>query len=50
KLQQRLLKTFYTARTIIEEQGVNTLFLAVGMLQWYESESSAELRRYYDRA
>ena len=40
ELQRRLLNTYYTARTYIEEQGVNTLYLALGMLQWYESESS----------
>ncbi len=39
-LKKRLLNTYYTARTAIEEQGVNTLYLALGMLQWYESESS----------
>ena len=40
ELQRRLLTTYYTARTAIEEQGVNTLYLALGMIQWYESESS----------
>ena len=40
ELQRRLLNTYYTARTVIEEQGVNTLYLALGMIQWYESESS----------
>ena len=45
ELQRRLLTTYYTARTAIEEQGVNTLYLALGMLQWYESESS-EIPRY----
>ena len=40
ELQRRLLNTYYTARTAIEEQGVTTLYLALGMLQWYESESS----------
>ena len=40
ELQARLLKTHYTARTAIEEQGVNTLYIALGMLEWYESESS----------
>ena len=43
--QKRLLNTYYTARTAIEEQGVNTLYLALGMLQWYESESSDIQRR-----
>ena len=45
ELQKRLLNTYYTARTAIEEQGVTTLYLALGMLQWYESESSDMLRR-----
>ena len=45
ELQRRLLNTYYTARTAIEEQGVTTLYLALGMLEWYESESSDILRR-----
>jgi hypothetical protein len=44
-LQRRLLNTYYTARTNIEEQGVNTLFLAVGMLRWYEADSSDSERQ-----
>jgi len=34
ELQTRLLNTYYAARTFIEEQGVNNLFLALGMLKW----------------
>ena len=45
ELQKRLLNTYYTARTAIEEQGVTTLYLALGMLEWYESESSEIVRR-----
>ena len=45
EFRRRLLNTYYTARTAIEEQGVTTLYLALGMLQWYESESSDMLRR-----
>ena len=45
KLQSRLLSTFYAARTFIEEQGVNVLYLALGMLEWYEDESSDKVRR-----
>ena len=45
ELQRRLLNTYYTARTAIEEQGVTTFYLALGMLEWYESESSELLRR-----
>ena len=44
-LQRRLLNTYYSARTAIEEQGVNTLFLAFGMLNWFESDSSEQKRR-----
>ena len=39
-LQKRLMATYRLARTSIEEQGVNTLYLALGMLEWYESKSS----------
>ncbi|MCI0396870.1 MAG: DUF4011 domain-containing protein, partial [Chloroflexi bacterium] len=44
-LQKRLLNTFYMARTYIEEQGVNVLYLALGMLQWYESSNSNIVRQ-----
>ena len=44
-LQSRLLTTYQTSRTFIEEQGVNTLYLALGMLCWFEDDSSQEKRR-----
>ena len=44
-LQKRLLNTYYTSRSFIEEQGINTLFLVLGMLTWYEADSSQEPRR-----
>ena len=40
KLQRRLLKLFYDARTFEEEQGVNILYLALGFLKWYEDDKS----------
>ena len=40
QLEIRLKNTFRAAHTSIEEQGVNILFLALGILKWYESESS----------
>ncbi|MFL7809676.1 MAG: DUF4011 domain-containing protein, partial [Anaerolineae bacterium] len=43
-LQKRLLNTYYAARTYVEEQGVNTLFVALGMLRWYESPDSETAR------
>ena len=45
ELQSRLSTTKNTAQTAIQEQGVTTLYLALGMLRWYESESSDRLRR-----
>jgi len=44
-LQRRLLATYYAATTSVEEQGVNTLFLALGMQQWREAEASSEFHR-----
>ncbi len=40
RLQKRLLKLFYDARTYQEEQGVNILYLALGFLKWYEDDNS----------
>lgn len=45
QLQARLLQTFYSARTFIEEQGANILYLALGMLDWYEDDTSQTRRR-----
>ncbi|MDE0081455.1 MAG: DUF3320 domain-containing protein [Gammaproteobacteria bacterium] len=39
-LARRLRETFRQARSSIEEQGVNTLYLALGFLRWRESEES----------
>jgi len=39
ELQSRLLSTYHLANTFIQEQGVNTLFLALGMLTWREGDS-----------
>lgn len=40
RLQKKLLKLFYDARTYEEEQGVNILYLAIGFLKWYEDQNS----------
>ena len=45
KLQSRLLSIHNDARTYLEEQGVNILFLALGFLYWYESSTSEEFHR-----
>ncbi|RFS20523.1 DUF3320 domain-containing protein [Chitinophaga silvatica] len=44
-LHTRLLNTYYAARMSIEEQGVNILYLTLGMLQWYEEDNSKEIRQ-----
>lgn len=43
-LDRRLMALFRDARTAEEEQGVNILYLALGFLRWYESDSSEVLR------
>ena len=43
QLQTRLLATFHAARTSMEEQGVNTLYLALGMLSWSEGGRRREV-------
>lgn len=44
KLQTKILNTYYFARTSIEEQGVNLLYLSLGMLNWYENGNKEEPR------
>lgn len=45
RLFLQLLKIRAEAQTYVEEQGVNILFLAIGFLHWFESDSSTEARR-----
>jgi very-short-patch-repair endonuclease len=40
ELDKRLLNSYYIARTYMEEQGVNVLYLVLGMVRWYETDSS----------
>ena len=39
-LQKRLFDIWYDARTFEEEQGVNILYLALGLLRWYDDDAS----------
>lgn len=43
-LQKRLLEIYYEARTMLEEQGVNVLYIALGQLQFKESVDAEESR------
>ncbi|WBO84230.1 DUF3320 domain-containing protein [Hymenobacter yonginensis] len=45
QLESRLLNTYYTARTSLEETGANILYLALGCLTWYETPTSPEPRQ-----
>src|SRR3546814_15333778 len=43
-LQKRLLELYFDARTLEEEQGVNILFLALGVLKWIDPQNAANIR------
>lgn len=44
ELQKSLKKLHRTAKQSIEENGANTLYLALGFLRWYESDLSEKAR------
>lgn len=44
ELQNALKFIYRTARTSLEENGANSLFLALGMLKWYENNKSEQPR------
>ena len=44
ELQDSLKYIYRTARTSLEENGANSLFLALGMLKWYETVKSEQPR------
>ena len=44
ELSKSLKNLYRTAKTSLEENGANTLYLALGLLKWYESERSTKPR------
>lgn len=44
ELERTLKSIFRSAKTAIEENGSNTLFLALGFLRWYETDTSDKAR------
>ena len=44
ELDRRLVSTYRLANSFIQEQGVNTLFLALGMLQWLDNGANSDPR------
>ena len=44
ELSKAVLGLYRTARTALEENGANTLYLALGMLRWFESSRSTKSR------
>ncbi len=45
RLDHKLLHVSRQASTVLEEQGYNALFLALGYLEWFESRASKKGRR-----
>jgi len=45
ELDRRIVHIYRSAKSALEENGANTLFLALGLLKWYESPAS-EMPRY----
>lgn len=45
ELEKRLVHLYRSSRLSLEENGANTLYLALGLLKWYETDVS-ELARY----
>jgi len=44
-LHKRLLSIFHHSRNYIQERGFNILYIALGMLHWYEDDNSDILRK-----
>jgi hypothetical protein len=44
-LAKRIKHIYRTARNNLQETGANTLYITLGMLEWYESETADKLRR-----
>lgn len=44
KLQRRLFDLYNENRTIIEEQGVNVMYLALGMIKWIDKANNNSVR------
>jgi len=42
ELNARLYRLYLNARTALQEQGVNTLYLAMGFLRWFESDDDED--------
>ncbi len=45
ELDKRLVEVYRAARLMIEESGANTLYLAIGFLEWYETPTHDTPRR-----
>lgn len=44
ELNDRLKELHRSARTALEENGANSLFLALGLMKWYETDQSTQAR------
>ena len=48
-LQKRLFDIWYDAQTLEEEQGVNILYLALGLLRWFDADNSDIVRHEFSQ-
>lgn len=48
ELKTSLTKLYRTAKSAAEENGVSSLFLALGLLKWYEGENDGESKKGID--
>ncbi len=44
-LSKRLFRIYHEGRSAVEEQGYSIVHLAIGFLEWYESDDSDQVRR-----
>ena len=44
-LSKKLFRIYHEGRSAVEEQGYSIVHLAIGFLEWYESDDSNEVRR-----
>jgi very-short-patch-repair endonuclease len=44
-LAKKLFHVYHEGHTLIEEQGYSVVHLAIGFLEWYESDDSTDVRR-----
>ena len=47
ELKERLTELYRTSRTSMEENGANSLYIALGLMKWYEGETEYDDKPHY---